>query len=380
MNKQLIFSCAAAALMCAACQSSKVEIDGRLLSGEAQEVYLEQVSSMRQQVIDTATLDAEGNYRFALEEASTTPSLYNILYDGERIPLFVAAGDRLTVNSVGNLVRNYTVEGSDESELMRQFYQAFIAGAQKLENIAKQVSVQSLPATERESLLQQYTEEYYRIRREQLRFIAEHKASLAAVYAIYQRLPGDQHLVDGVSDLIHYRTVAEAIAESYPETPYLVMLRGDISRMEAAQRLAEEITESTFPDLEMSNIYGQKVKLSSLQGKVIMLDFWSAELGNSNQLNAELKEIYAKYKDAATPFEVYQVAVDTSKPLWINTVQEQQLPWISVSDLRGRASTALGTYNVTKLPTSFLIDKEGEIVARDLRGAELERKLQELTR
>lgn len=367
-------------MMLTACQSSTVEIEGRLLSGETKEVYLERVQSLRQQVIDTATLDAEGNYRFALEKVAKGPSLYNILYDGERIPLFVAAGDHLTVNSVGNLVRNYTVEGSKESELVRLFYQEFIAGAQKLESIAKQVSVQSLPEEERETLLEQYTEEYYRIRREQLRFIAENKSSLAAVYAIYQRLPGDQHLVDGVSDVIHYRTVAEALAESHPESSYLVMLRGDIERMEAAQRLAAEVSEATFPDLELSDIYGKKVKLSSLLGKVILLDFWSAELGNSNQLNAELKELYAKYNDAATPLEVYQVAIDTSKSLWINTVQEQQLPWISVSDLRGGASPALGTYNVTKLPTSFLIDKEGEVVARDLRGADLDRKLQELTR
>ncbi|MBQ1978319.1 MAG: AhpC/TSA family protein, partial [Alistipes sp.] len=60
--------------------------------------------------------------------------------------------------------------------------------------------------------------------------------------------------------------------------------------------------------------------------------------------------------------------------------QEQQLPWISVSDLRGLASTAVGTYNVTKLPTSFLIDKNGTIVGRDIRGEELEKKLQQLTR
>ena len=365
--------------MCS-CQPAQVTIDGRLVAGDEKTVYLEQVSSLRQQVIDTATLDNEGNYRFEVEQVAKTPSLYNILYNGERIPLFLSAGDHLKVNSVGNIVRNYTVEGSTESELLRSFYQSFIAGAQNLESIAKRVSNQALPAEEREALLKEYTDQYYAIRREQLRFIAENKASLAAVYAIYQRLPGDQYLSDGVNDVIHYRSVAEALAANYPESPYLVMLRGDITRMEAAQRLVEEMTESTFPDLELSDIYGKKVRLSSLLGKVILLDFWSAELGNSNVMNAELKEIYAKYHNAATPFEVYQVAIDTSKPLWISTVQEQQLPWISVSDLRGRASTALGTYNVTKLPTSFLIDKEGTIVGRDIRGEELERKLQQLTR
>ena len=380
MNKvSFILFSALAALFCS-CQTSTVTLEGRLVAGDEKSVYLEQVSSLRQVVIDTAELDDAGNYRFEVKQVAKSPSLYNILYNGERIPLFLAAGDQLTVNSVGNIVRNYTVEGSTESELLRGFYQSFIAGAQNLESIAKKVSDTSLSAEERDVLLKEYTAVYYGIRRDQLRFIAEHPASLAAVYAIYQRLPGDQYLSDGVNDVLHYRTVADALAESYPESPYLVMLRGDIARMEAMQRLVENVTESSIPDLELQDIYGKKISLSSLLGKVVLLDFWSAELGNSNVMNAELKEIYAKYHNAATPFEVYQVAVDTSKPLWISTVQEQQLPWISVSDLRGLASTAVGTYNVTKLPTSFLIDKNGTIVGRDIRGEELEKKLQQLTR
>lgn len=380
MNKvSFILFSALAALFCS-CQTSTVTLEGRLVAGDEKSVYLEQVSSLRQVVIDTAELDDAGNYRFEVKQVAKSPSLYNILYNGERIPLFLAAGDQLTVNSVGNIVRNYTVEGSIESELLRGFYQSFIAGAQNLESIAKKVSDTSLSAEERDVLLKEYTAVYYGIRRDQLRFIAEHPASLAAVYAIYQRLPGDQYLSDGVNDVLHYRTVAEALAESYPDSPYLVMLRGDIARMEATQRLVENVTESSIPDLELQDIYGKKISLSSLLGKVVLLDFWSAELGNSNVMNAELKEIYAKYHNAATPFEVYQVAVDTSKPLWISTVQEQQLPWISVSDLRGLASTAVGTYNVTKLPTSFLIDKNGTIVGRDIRGEELEKKLQQLTR
>ena len=380
MNKvSFILFSALAALFCS-CQTSTVTLEGRLVAGDEKSVYLEQVSSLRQVVIDTAELDDAGNYRFEVKQVAKSPSLYNILYNGERIPLFLAAGDQLTVNSVGNIVRNYTVEGSTESELLRGFYQSFIAGAQNLESIAKKVSATTLSAEERDVLLKEYTAVYYGIRRDQLRFIAEHSASLAAVYAIYQRLPGDQYLSDGVNDVLHYRTVAEALAESYPDSPYLVMLRGDIARMEATQRLVENVTESSIPDLELQDIYGKKISLSSLLGKVVLLDFWSAALGNSYVMNAELKEISAKYHNAATPFEVYQVAVDTSKPLWISTVQEQQLPWISVSDLRGLASTAVGTYNVTKLPTSFLIDKNGSIVGRDIRGVVREQKLQQLTR
>lgn len=380
MNKQTLFVSLTTAVLLCACQSSKVKISGRFVGNEVSNVFLEQVTPLSQAVIDSAVMDKEGNYRFELKGVSRTPSLYNIVYNGERIPLLLAGGDRLTLSSVGSIVRNYTVEGSRESELLRQFYQAFVAGAQQLDNIATQFARAGITDEERQELVKAYTAEYYRIRREQLRFIIEHKASLAAVYALNQRLPGDSYLFNGDSDVVYYRTVAEAIEQSYPESPYLQALLAEIARMDARISLTSQITEARYPDLEMADIYGKKVRLSSLAGKVVLLDFWSAELGNSNTLNAELKEIYKKYADATVPFEVYQVAVDTSKPLWINTVQEQQLPWVSVSDLRGRASTALGIYNVQKLPANFLIDKEGTIVAKNIYGKSLEQKLAELTR
>lgn len=380
MNKQtLLISLTAAVILCG-CQSSKVKISGRFVGSQAKSIYLEQVSPLSQSVIDSAALDVDGSYRFELKNATNTPSLYNIVYNGERIPLFITSGDRLTVGSVGSVVRNYTVEGSEESELLRQFYQSFVIGAHTLDEIAARFARTELTEQNRKELVKEYTTEYYRIRREQLRFIIENKASLAAVYALYQRLPGDAHLFNGDSDVVYFRTVAEAIEKRYPESPYLQSLMGEISRMDARISLTSQITEAGYPDLEMSDIYGRKVRLSSLTGKVVLLDFWSAEAGNSNTLNADLKEIYTKYASAPTPFEVYQVAFDTSKSTWINAVQEQQLPWISVSDLRGRASSALGLYNVQKLPANFLIDKQGSIVAKDIYGKSLDTKLEELTR
>ena len=379
MNKRILVSLAATATLCA-CQSSKVKISGRFAGSDASKVYLEQVSSQAQNVVDSAALDSNGGYRFEVKGGSKTPSLYNIVYNGERIPLFLAGGDRVTVSSVGSIVRNYTVEGSRESELLRQFYQAFVVGAQRLDQIAVRFGVPNLTEEARKALVKEYTDEYYRIRREQLRFIIENKASLAAVYALYQRLPGDTYLFNGDSDVVYFRTVVEALAESYPESPYVQSLQSEITRMDARINLASQITEAGYPDLNLTDIYGKQVRLSSLTGKVVLLDFWSAELGNSNALNAELKEVYAKYSGAAVPFEVYQVAVDTSKPLWISAVQEQRLPWISVSDLYGRASKSVAVYNIQKLPSNFLIDKQGAIIAKDIYGKSLEAKLEQLTK
>ncbi len=378
MNKKHLALALATALMCG-CSTSQSEISGRLIGSQAKQIYLEEVTPIRRQTVDSAALADDGSFSLKFKNESATPTLYNVVCDGERIPLLVAEGDRVKLNSVGSLVRNYTVEGSDESELLRQFYQGYVTGARHLDALAERFGSEAADDAEREKLTKEYADEYYRIRREQLRFIVENKASLAAVYALYQRLPGDVHLFNGDSDVVYFRTVAEALTERYPESPYLKSLEAEIERMDARINLSSQITETSYPDLEMQDIYGRKVKLSSLAGKVILLDFWSAELGNSNVYNAELKTVYDKYRNAATPFEVYQVAVDTSKPLWISTVQEQQLPWISVSDLRGRASTALTLYNVMKLPANFLIDAEGNIVARDIYGKSLEQKLETLT-
>ena len=381
MEKSKIVMGILAAATLGACQSSKVKISGRLVGADARQVYIEQLSAGgKAPLIDSVSLDDAGNYRFELKNVPSTPSLYTISYNGESVPVLIEGGDRLTINSAGSFARNYTVEGSEESDLLRLFYQAFVTGAQSLDEIAAQFARQNLTDEERKALVKEYTAEYYRIRREQLRFIIENKSSLAAVYALYQRLPGDSYLFNGDSDVVYYRTVAEAVGERYPDSPYLAPLLAEIARMDARISLTSQISEASYPDLELQDIYGRKIRLSSLAGKVVLLDFWSAELGNSNVYNAELKETYRKYADAPTSFEVYQVAIDTSKPLWITAVQEQQLPWISVSDLRGRASTALTLYNVQKLPANFLIDRQGTIVARDIYGKSLEEKLDELTR
>ena len=170
MNKQTLFvTLTTAALMCG-CQSSKVKISGRFVGGDAKNIYLEQVLPLTQSVVDSAALAPDGSYRMELTGVAKTPSLYNVIYDGERIPLLLAGGDRLTLGSVGSVIRNYTVEGSSESELLRQFYQAFVTGAQQLENMGTEFA-RKLTDEERKSLIKEYTAEYYRIRREQLRQI-----------------------------------------------------------------------------------------------------------------------------------------------------------------------------------------------------------------
>ncbi|MBR5334288.1 MAG: redoxin domain-containing protein [Alistipes sp.] len=374
--KKLFFAVIAMTFALSSCQKSKVDINGRFVGSDADMVYLEHATTLEQKLIDSVKLAEDGSFKLKIEDAASTPALYNIVFNGERVPLLLSAGEKVTINAAGNILRNYTIEGSQESMLIHSFNKEYVEGVIKLNEILSKYTAQDLTQEQQVELAKQYTQLRNEIKRAQLRFIIEHKENIAAVYALYQRLPNDKNLISDDSDVIYYRTVAEGIEQSYPESPYLSILRSQIARMDAQLNLLAEMKTVNFPEIAMQDMYGNVQRLSSLEGKVILLHFWSAAIGNSNAMNADLKEVYAKYKEQG--FEIFQVAVDTSKALWINTIQEQKLPWISVSDLLGEASPTLGAYNITNLPANFLIDREGNIVGKNLAGDSLEKEIKKL--
>ena len=374
--KKLFFAVIAMTFALSSCQKSKVDINGRFVGSDADMVYLEHATTLEQKLIDSVKLAEDGSFKLKIEDAASTPALYNIVFNGERVPLLLSAGEKVTINAAGNILRNYTIEGSQESMLIHSFNKEYVEGVIKLNEILSKYTAQDLTQEQQVELAKQYTQLRNEIKRAQLRFIIEHKENIAAVYALYQRLPNDKNLISDDSDVIYYRTVAEGIEQSYPESPYLSILRSQIARMDAQLNLLAEMKTVNFPEIAMQDMYGNVQRLSSLEGKVILLHFWSAAIGNSNAMNADLKEVYAKYKEQG--FEIFQVAVDTSKALWINTIQEQKLPWISVSDLLGETSPTLGAYNITNLPANFLIDREGNIVGKNLAGDSLEKEIKKL--
>ncbi len=373
--KKIIFIALTLVMGLASCQSSKVNISGRFVGSQADMVYLEQTTALEQILLDSVKIDENGRFKLQIGNVAETPSLYNIIFDNERIPLLLMGGDNIELNAAGKVARNYTVIGSLESELLQQFNQSFIDGAVKLNGIIAKFS-DGLSDEQRKEITKEYSKLYLDIKKQQLHFIIENKNRIAAVYALHQRLLNEAYLFNGDSDVIYYRTVADAIAETYPESHYLPILRSQIARMDAQISLLSQVKETTIPEISLPDMFGNKRSLSSNIGKVVLLQFWSAALGNSNTLNADLKELYTKYREQG--FEIFQVSVDTSKSVWINAIQEQKIPWITVSDLRGESSPALGVYNVQKLPSNYLINREGHIAGKDLTGESLEAEIKKL--
>ena len=124
-------------------------------------------------------------------------------------------------------------------------------------------------------------------------------------------------------------------------------------------RVLEGVTEVSYPDLELIDIYGNKHTLSQLDGKVVLLYFWSVYNVKSNNLNADLKTLYNEYHDKG--FEIYHVSVDTDKEAWIAATTQQNMPWPSL--YTAGDARVIELYNVDKIPTTYIISRDGDIAA-----------------
>ena len=131
-----------------------------------------------------------------------------------------------------------------------------------------------------------------------------------------------------------------------------------------------------YVDFEMEDTNGETKKLSDLEGKLVLLEFWSSNCGPCRKENPNLVKTYKKFKPKG--FEIFAVSQDTKKESWLKAIEKDKLPWLQVSDLKGRDNSASLVYGINGIPDNFLIDPSGIIVGRNLRGERLNEKLNEL--
>tara|TARA_Y100000816_G_scaffold287464_1_gene270238 strand:- start:580 stop:1656 length:1077 start_codon:yes stop_codon:yes gene_type:complete len=135
---------------------------------------------------------------------------------------------------------------------------------------------------------------------------------------------------------------------------------------------------SIAPEIILDDINGDPISLSSLRGRYVLLDFWAAWCRPCREENPNILENYNRFKDQG--FEVYQVSLDRNKEDWLRGIEQDNLPWINVSDLKYYQSDAAVLYNINKIPSAFLLDPSGTIIAKniELRGINLTKKLSEI--
>ncbi len=293
---------------------------------------------------------------------------YRVNLDKGKEVFFIVAGpdDKITfTSSMGNLLRAMKVEGSDlnEKQLRIKYVNDSIKAV--LSAIEKEHKILSA-SSGNEASMRDLAEKYTRIQNERVamlkKYLEENRSSLTVLFFT------DEVKLENEPEL--YDRIVEALTAKYPENYFVKDLRHKVM-LEKSTRIG-----SIAPDIALPNPDGDTIRLSSLRGKIVLLDFWAAWCGPCRRENPNVVRLYNQYKDKG--FEIYGVSLDRDRASWLRGIQEDKLTWILVSDLKYWSSGAARLYGVTSIPHAILLDREGRIIAKKIRSHDLERLLQEI--
>ena len=347
------------------CQSAKDEysIKGTIAGVETGKVYLLKLVGEQPQSIDTA--DVVGG-KFTFKGKMVTPDIRLLrLNDQDYFAQFFLDNANITVTAKKDSLRSTKITGSPTQDI----FKTYIAEMEKLnkEVLALQGKYQNAMTTGNTSEADKAKIDYQAIidnnKVYTKNFVKEHSNSVVSAYiTLFQ-------LADQI-DVAELDSLASKFAPELSKSEYVVKIN---ERIQEQKKTAIGIVA---PDFTMNDPEGKPIQLSSLRGKIVLVDFWAAWCGPCRQENPNVVKLYQQYHDKG--FEILGVSLDKNKEDWLKAIKSDNLTWMHVSDLQYWQNAAARLYGVNAIPQSFLLDKDGKIIGKGLRGEQLANKLMEL--
>lgn len=360
-------------------------IEGKISNADKVTLYLERRSLTETNIIDSVKTDKDGNFKFSSENPGY-PEFYNLKLDGQTISLAVDSTETITVNSTKDAFATaYSVQGSEGSDRIKEVVFAQNKLSNSFLELKKKYDAKEITQEAYVTAVQDAIEEY---KSKAKAIIFSDYKSLAAYFALFQKVDG--YLIFDPydkKDLAAFQAVATVWDQYKPQSPRtehlknftlqaIAEVRNQASQKETISKLENApLTESeSYFDISLRDKDNKEVSLSSLRGKTVILDFTAYDTDYSPGHNIYINKVYSKH---ASQVEVYQVSFDKDPHLWVNTAKN--LPWVCVRDPKSLTSQLIPRFNIERFPTTFLINKKGEIVkrleAKDDLGAEIQKIL-----
>ncbi|HPS13577.1 MAG TPA: TlpA disulfide reductase family protein [Prolixibacteraceae bacterium] len=367
----VLFSCS---------KSAQVEIKGTITNSMSKMIYLEKLEVEGTTPFDSSRIDSRGNFR--MKGIIHEPTFFLLkLNDRKFITLLLDSAEKVTFSAdFLNFANDYTVSGSYGSQKVKELNQQLLKTNTRIDSIRSVLNLNAGSSNfeeKKERLLSEMNNVYRQQQNFSKKFILENPFSMASILAIYQKFNDGNYIIQ---DLQTIKVAASALHSMYPNSEHVKTLYEDTKKMmkQSVNSEFQELVKNqgiNSPEINLPNPEGRRIPLSSLRGNYVLIQFWSCYDPNSRMMNPVLKENYQKFHSKG--FEIYQVCIDTSRQAWLKVMDTDQMNWINVGDMKGSIN-ALNSYNITTIPSNYLLDKDGAIIAKDLIGPSLYRKLSEI--
>ena len=388
MNKAFYGAVILVTLLCApSCNTKQFHVNGTISEAKDSILYLENMSLNGPQVVDSVKLGEDGTFAFGEQSIADNPEFYRLRIANQIINVSIDSTETVTFKaSYPTMASAYEVSGSDncakikELALLQQGLQArvnAIAGSPSLGVDAVEDSIDKVLTAYKDNVKRNY--------------IFKEPMKAYSYFALFQTvaLGNRQALIfnprSNEADIKVYAAVATSWDTYYPNAErgknlHNIAIEGmkDMRIVRARQQQqyidADKVQSAGIIDIALPDNRGNVRKLSSLRGKVVLLDFHLFAADHSTERIMMLRGLYNKYH--AQGLEIYQVSVDPNEHFW--KTQTAALPWVSVRDANGPDSPLMGTYNIQRIPTYFLIDRNNTLVKRDAQVKDIDTDIKAL--
>ncbi|MDP2336983.1 MAG: TlpA disulfide reductase family protein [Bacteroidota bacterium] len=353
------------ALAIVSCQPAKNDfsIKGSIAGVETGKVYLQKLVDGQPQSLDTA--DVIGG-KFSFKGKMEIPDIrYLRLNEQDYFAQFFLDNANINVKANKDSLRSTKITGSPTQDV----FQIYISEMEKLnkEIISLQGKYRTAMSTGNTSEADKAEIDYKAMLDNNKvyakNFVKEHSNSVVAAYIALVQLSNQ---LDGAE----LDSIASKFAPEISKSEYVVKLK------EIVEEQNRTSVGTVAPDFTMNDPEGKPVQLSSFRGKVVLIDFWAAWCAPCRQENPNVVKAYQQFHSKG--FEIIGVSLDRAKEDWVKAIQDDHLTWTQVSDLQYFQNAVARLYGVNSIPQSFLLDKDGKIIAKGLRGEQLTKKLAEL--
>ena len=386
MNKIIsssIYVIVATMLFLSSCDSKgkTFRIQGEITSAEDKTLYLEHRGLAGIELLDSVKFNKNGSFSFK-EKAPHNPEFYQLRIEDQKLIFAVDSIETLVVKAdASNLFSSSQIEASLVNDQIKDVIDKQLTIEKDLLFLSNQHADKVLDDV---SYLEKLDSVLSNYKTYASKLILGNPSSAAAYYAVFQKI--DDYLIFDPYDKKDYAmfgAVATSWSRYYPETQrtkHLYDFTMNALRVRKQQERQNElmenitITESTLPDISLNDVKGNKISLSSFNGSFVILDFTAYKTDFSLQHNEILNRIYAKYNSRG--LEIFQISFDSDAHHWKNAASE--LPWKTVHDPLSINSTLLRTYNVRELPTTYILNKEGDLIKRIEQIDSLEKDISQL--